>query len=38
MKKVFRFVIIAVLAIGVIGTFIFLWKKSQPKVIRYEVV
>jgi HlyD family secretion protein len=38
MKKVFRFVIIALLAIGVISTFVFLWKKSQPKVISYEIV
>lgn len=38
MKKIFRFIIIALLAIGVIGTFVFLWKKSQPKVTRYEIV
>ncbi|MEA4982215.1 MAG: efflux RND transporter periplasmic adaptor subunit [Paludibacter sp.] len=38
MKKVFRFIIIGLLAIGVISTFVFLWKKSQPKEIKYEIV
>ncbi|OJV39644.1 MAG: efflux transporter periplasmic adaptor subunit [Bacteroidales bacterium 36-12] len=38
MKKFFKFFIIGVLALGVIGTFIFLWKKSQPKEVIYEIV
>lgn len=35
MKKI---IIIAILAILFIGTFIFLWSKSQPEVIEYEEV
>ena len=38
MKKIFRFVFIGLIAIGVIGTFVFLWQKSQPKVKTYEIV
>lgn len=38
MKKVFRFIFIAILVLGVIGTFVFLWKKSRPKVVQYEIV
>lgn len=38
MKKVFRFIFIAILVAGVVGTFVFLWKKSRPKVIQYEIV
>ncbi len=33
-----KFIIIAILAILFIGTFIFLWSKSQPEVIEYEEV
>jgi len=38
MKKVFKFIIIGLLAVGVISTFVFLWKKSQPKETKYEIV
>ena len=38
MKKIFRYIIIGLLALGVISTFVFLWKKSQPKEVKYEVV
>ncbi|GAB1415122.1 efflux RND transporter periplasmic adaptor subunit [Paludibacter sp.] len=38
MKKFFRIFFIVILALGIIGTFIFLWKKSQPKVVTYEIV
>lgn len=38
MKKVVRFILIGLLALGVVSTFVFLWKKSQPKVITYEIV
>ncbi len=38
MKKVFRFIFIAILVLGVIGTFVFLWQKSRPKVVQYEIV
>ena len=33
-----KFIIIAILAIVFIGTFVFLWGKSQPEVIEYEEV
>lgn len=38
MKKVFKFIFIGLVVIGVIGTFVFLWQKSQPKVKTYEIV
>lgn len=38
MKKVLKFIVLAILAIAVIGTFVFLWKKSQPKEKQYEIV
>lgn len=38
MKKIFRFIIIGLIAIGVISTFVFLWKKSQPVEKKYEIV
>ncbi len=38
MKKVIKIVVFSLLGIGVIATFIFLWKKSQPKDIIYEIV
>lgn len=37
MKKVLRIALIAIIAIIVIGTFVFLWKKSQPKKVTYEI-
>lgn len=38
MKKVFKYIFITLLVSGVIGTFIFLWKKSQPIEKKYEIV
>jgi HlyD family secretion protein len=38
MKKAVKFIIIGLLAIGVISTFVFLWKKSQPVEKKYELV
>lgn len=38
MKKLFKFVVIGLVVIGVIGTFVFLWQKSQPKEKMYEIV
>jgi HlyD family secretion protein len=38
MKKIIKFIVIGLLAIGVISTFVFLWKKSQPVVKQYEIV
>lgn len=38
MKKFFRIFFLVLLAIVVLGTFYYLWKKSQPKVVKYEVV
>lgn len=36
MKKVFKWILLAVLVGGVVWTFIFLWKKSRPEKITYE--
>ncbi|MCM1034327.1 MAG: efflux RND transporter periplasmic adaptor subunit [Paludibacter sp.] len=36
MKKALKWIIAALVAIAVVWTFIFLWKKSQPKPIVYE--
>lgn len=38
MKKFFKIFGLAVLAIFVIGTFVFLYQKSRPKIVEYEVV
>jgi RND family efflux transporter, MFP subunit len=38
MKKILRFVFLGVIAVLVIGTFVFLWKKSQPEKVVYEIV
>jgi HlyD family secretion protein len=38
MKKFFKIVGIILLSFIVLGTFWFLYKKSQPKVVRYEIV
>ena len=38
MKKIFKFIFIGLIFIGVIGTFVFLWQKSQPKVKVFEIV
>ena len=36
MKKYFKLVIAAIVALIFIGTFVFLWQKSQPKEIQYS--
>jgi HlyD family secretion protein len=38
MKKVLRIALFVIIGLVVLGTFFFLWKKSQPKEIRYEIV
>ena len=38
MKKIFRFILLGLLAVVVLGTFFFLWKKSQPEKVVYETV
>lgn len=37
-KKIFRYIVIALIALIFIGTFIFLLHKSKPKEIRYEEI
>ena len=37
MKKYIRWAIIALIAAVFIGTFVFLYQKSVPKVTRYEI-
>jgi HlyD family secretion protein len=36
MKKYFKLFVAAVIALIFIGTFVFLWQKSQPKEVRYS--
>lgn len=38
MKKIVRIVFLVALVAVVAGTFVFLWKKSQPVVTQYEIV
>lgn len=38
MKKIIRIVLFALLGVVVIGTFAFLWKKSQPAVEVFEII
>jgi len=38
MKRFFKFFFIGLVVVGIIGTFIFLWQKSQPKLKVYEIV
>lgn len=38
MKKIGRIIILVLVGLAVIGTFYFLWKKSQPVITVYEVV
>lgn len=38
MKKILKIVLLILLGLIVIGTLFWLWKKSQPKEIRYEVI
>jgi HlyD family secretion protein len=37
-KKVMRIILLSLIGIAVVGTFYFLWKKSQPVVTVYEIV
>ena len=36
MKKYFKLIIAAIIALIFIGTFVFLWQKSQPKEVQYS--
>ncbi|MDR3329634.1 MAG: efflux RND transporter periplasmic adaptor subunit [Prevotellaceae bacterium] len=38
MKKIIRIILLALLGVIVVGTFVFLWKKSRPKEVVYEIV
>ncbi len=38
MKKVFRIFLLVLLALVVVGTFVFLYRKSKPKPVVYELV
>ena len=38
MKKFVKITLLVVLTAGIIGTFVFLWMKSRPKVVVYETV
>jgi len=38
MKKFFRWTFIILLIAGVIGTFVILWQRQQPKPVQYEVL
>ena len=38
MKKFLKIILLVVLTAGIIGTFVFLWMKSRPKVVVYETV
>ena len=38
MKKFLKITLLVVLTAGIIGTFVFLWLKSRPKVVVYETV
>ncbi len=38
MKKFLKITLLVVLTAGIIGTFVFLWMKSRPKVVVYEIV
>lgn len=38
MKKILKIVLLVIVILIVLGTFVFLWKKSQPKDVTYEVL
>lgn len=38
MKKIFKIILFLFLGVMVVGTFVFLWKKGQPKDFIYEIV
>ncbi len=37
MKKIFKYFLLAILAVAVLGTFWFLWKKSRPVIKKYQI-
>lgn len=37
MKKFFKFLMLALIAVAIFGTFYFLWKKSRPVVKNYQI-
>jgi len=37
MKKVLRIILFVFLGLIILGTFVFLWNKSRPKEVRYEI-
>ncbi|MGN0187216.1 MAG: efflux RND transporter periplasmic adaptor subunit [Paludibacteraceae bacterium] len=38
MKKVVRIILLVVLGVLIVGTFVFLWQKSRPKAVVYDIV
>ena len=36
MKKIFKYIVIALIAVVLVGTFVFLYKNSKPEEIRYQ--
>ncbi|MCC8035689.1 MAG: efflux RND transporter periplasmic adaptor subunit [Rikenellaceae bacterium] len=38
MKKFFKYFLLVILALCILGTFVWLWKKSRPAVEKYELV
>ena len=38
MKKFFKYALLCVIALVLVGTFVFLYKKSQPKEVEYQTV
>ena len=38
MKKAIRIILLSLLGIAVVGMFVFLWQKSRPKTVVYEIV
>ena len=38
MKKAIRIILLSLLGIVIVGTFVFLWQKSQPKTVVYDIV
>ena len=38
MKRIVRIIFLSLIGIGILSTFYYLWKKSQPKIITYELI
>ncbi|MDR3326964.1 MAG: efflux RND transporter periplasmic adaptor subunit [Prevotellaceae bacterium] len=38
MKKVIKIILLSLLGLLVVGTFVFLWNKSRPKIVEYEII